>query len=735
VYVLDAAGQPAPLGAEGEIYVGGPGLARGYEGQAGWTAARFVPDGVSGAAGSRLYRTGDRGRYRADGTLEFLGRRDTQVKIHGWRVELEEIEAMLASHPSVTASAVVPSADQSRLIGYVVAPQAPSLGELRRFLQQRLPDYMVPAQVLVLPQLPRTSTGKLDRAALPPPAAAAAPPPPVPPRTPVERALAAIWQDVLPGAPAGIHDNFFEAGGDSILSIQLIARASQAGIHLTPRQVFDSPTIAELGVLAVTTTPTEAEQGPVTGPTPLSPIQHWFFEQSRLAPHHYNQAVLLELPRRVEATVLTSALQSLLTHHDALRLRVERRGDGWTQWIAPPSDETPFTRIDLADVPPQRRQETLDRHVARLQASLNLTHGPLVRMAWFDHGGAQPDGLLLVIHHLAVDGVSWRILLEDLERACGQLDEGLPVVLPPKTCSFRSWSKRLQRYAESETLRAEADYWLTRSDAGGLPLVGPVGENTVGLARRIRVGLDAADSERLITAPRDFRATVQDMLLTALVAAFADTTDQRSLLVDIEGHGREDMFDGIDVSRTVGWFTARFPLCLTLPEDGGPASWLAAIKEQMRGVPNHGIGHGVLRYLHPDRAIRDALASQPRPDVSFTYMGQLVRGAQGASWRRAGKAIADRAPAAARAFVLDIGAVLEDGCLEVSWEYSPSGWPEPAVTALADTFVVRLKELLAISPAAAYSVADFPHAAVSQAELGKLLAMLEQVGAQSNEGD
>jgi non-ribosomal peptide synthase protein (TIGR01720 family) len=545
----------------------------------------------------------------------------------------------------------------------------------------------------------------------------------------VEEALASIWCEVLGLARAGVHDNFFEAGGDSILSIQFVARASQSNLHLTPRQVFTNPTIAELGQLASVAPSPEAEQEPVTGPVPLTPIQHWFFERNLPEPHHFNQSVMLELRRRIETPVLAGALRSLLLRHDSLRLRFERRGDAWAQWIAPPDTEIPFVHIDLAGVPPQRR-ELIERHVSRLQASLNLTHGPLLRLALFDRGGSEPDELLLVVHHLAVDGVSWAILLEDLERACEQLSEGNSVQLPPKTSSFRSWSEQLQRYADSPELREEATFWLTQTP---LSLPDAWNSSASNSFASIRASLDHSGTNRLLEAPREYRASVQEMLITAVVAAFREISGRCALLLDLEAHGREELFGNVDVSRTAGWFTARYPLYLQLPDEGGPAEWLKAVKTQMRRVPRNGIGYGVLRYLHRDRSIREALAAQPKPIVSFNYFGQLTRGMDRPCWRRASRTAGDRASSNPRAFALEIGGGIEDGRLELDWQYNPGCYSEGEINRLVENFVLQLQQLLSLSPARALAVSDFPAASVSQKELEWLLAALEQVGASADE--
>ena len=404
----------------GEIYVGGAGVARGYLARPELTAERFVPS----EGGGRLYRTGDRARWLASGDLEYLGRADQQIKIRGFRVEPGEIEAAIGQHPAVREVVVIAREDapgDRRLVAYLVLNDgpAPTVADLRALAKQRLPEMMVPAAFVILDTLPLTGNGKIDRKALPPPDGGrpdldggfAAP------TTAIEEALARIWQGVLRLPAVGVHDNFFEIGGDSILSIQIVARAQQAGVRLTPRQLFQHPTIAELATVVGRGVVAAAEQGPVVGPVPLTPIQRWWLEDDPVDPHHDDQAFLLELRDPMDPAALAGAVSDLLDHHDALRLRLARTEAGFAQTIAAPGGPVPFERADLSGLPEAEQGAAIERAARETQASLDLAAGPLVRVVLFDLGAA-PSRLLLVVHHLAVDGVSWRILLDDLWNAC-----------------------------------------------------------------------------------------------------------------------------------------------------------------------------------------------------------------------------------------------------------------------------------------------------------------------------
>ena len=463
LYVLGPDLRPAPAGVRGEMYVGGAGVARGYLNRPALTAQRFIPSPYGDAPGSRLYRSGDLARFDEDGILEFIGRADFQVKIRGFRIELGEIEALLATYPGAGRVVVLHDATAGRLIAYLEMPtqNRPATGELRAFLAESLPDYMVPAAFVILDAMPLTQSGKINRKQLPSPDEAsqtrstmafAAP------RNETEHQLAEIWSRSLNLRRVGIHDNFYELGGDSIISIQVIARAKQAGLQLTLNQIFENQTIASLAEVAGHGSSGAAEQGLVTGSGPPAPIQQRFFATEQPVPHHYNQALLLEVPASVEAPHLEEAVAVLLHHHDALRARFVQEPDGWSVHYPEPNGEVPFQVIDLSHFSSEARREAIETTCARLQASLDLATGPILRTALLQLGSE--SRLLIVIHHLAVDGVSWRVLLDDLQTAYAQLSEGEPVSLPAKTTSFKEYAARLARFATSPRLAAEAEYWL-----------------------------------------------------------------------------------------------------------------------------------------------------------------------------------------------------------------------------------------------------------------------------------
>ncbi|MCA1681652.1 MAG: amino acid adenylation domain-containing protein, partial [Actinobacteria bacterium] len=428
MYVLDQHLRPMPLGAPGELYIAGVQLARGYLHRPGLTAERFVANPF-GEPGSRMYRTGDLARWSSDGNLVYLGRTDHQVKIRGFRIEPGEVEAVLAGHTQVGAATVVAREDQpgvTRLVAYVVAAvnreDADSAvldsAVLRRFVAELLPDYMVPSAFVVLDQLPLSPNGKLDRKALPAPefgAVGAADY--VPPRSAAERVLAGIWADVLSVEQVGVEDNFFELGGDSILSLQVVSRARQAGLSLLPRDVFVHPTVASLIASVAEVAPEVAEQGPVTGGVALTPIQHWLFETNPVCPQRFDHSVLVELTEKLDEQALRRALDAVLVHHDALRMRFEYFDGRWWQNNMPVEAVDVLQRHDLSDVDSEERAWAIQQAVGEVRASFDLGRGPLFKAALFDLGAVQRPMLFVAVHHLVVDGVSWRILLEDLDSA------------------------------------------------------------------------------------------------------------------------------------------------------------------------------------------------------------------------------------------------------------------------------------------------------------------------------
>jgi amino acid adenylation domain-containing protein/non-ribosomal peptide synthase protein (TIGR01720 family) len=721
--ILDPGLEPVPAGVPGELFIGGLGLARGYLGRPGLTAERFVPHPFAGGAGERLYRTGDLARFRTDGEIEYLGRTDHQVKIRGFRIELGEIEAALAAHPAVREAVAVPWQDGGRtlLVAYVVGG-APD--ELRTFLRDRLPDYMVPALFVEMPTLPLSPNGKVDRRALPAPGAPARRTERTAPRSRAEELLAGIWREALRLGEVGVDDNFFELGGDSILSLQVISRAARHGLRLTPRQLFEHPTVAGLAALTAEApaAAAPAETGPVTGPAPLTPIQRWFFDRELPDPGHFNQALLLAAEAPLDPARLERAVTAVLEHHDALRARFVRDADGWRQEIGAPGAPAPFTRIDLSALPEPRRAPALEEAATLLQASLSLSDGPLLRTALLTAGAGWEDRLLLIAHHLVVDGVSWRVLLEDLEAV---YQSGPAADLPPRTTSFRLWAERLAEAARSASTAAQAEAWPSLDAPPRLPVDFDSGPDDSASTRAVDAELAAEETRALLQqVPRAYRTRIDDALLTALAEAFAAWTGDRRLWLDLEGHGREEIFPDLDLSRTVGWFTALYPVLLDLRGAAAPGAALKAVKERLRSVPQRGVPFGLLRSLGEGEAAA-RLRALPAPGVIFNYLGQLDQ-ATGGLLRPARESSGPaRSPRQPRSHLLEITAWVQEGRLRLRWDYSAHRHRRESIERLAGEFLTALRRLIQHcqeAGAGGFTPSDFPLARIDQAALDRLVA-------------
>jgi amino acid adenylation domain-containing protein/non-ribosomal peptide synthase protein (TIGR01720 family) len=730
IRVLDARMALCPVGVPGDLYIGGVQGGRGYHGRPGLTAASWVPDPFAADPGARLYRSGDRARWRPDGELEFLGRADQQVKLRGFRIETGEIEAALREHDGVRDAVVMVREDAPggrRLVAYVTARAEGQIdpGAAREALRARLPDYMVPAALVVLDALPLTPSGKVDRLRLPAPAPAAAAGGYVAPRDEVERCLADAWAAVLRVARVGVHDNLFELGGDSVASIRIAAAVRAHGVAVTPRDFFAHPTVAGLAALARSAAPPAPAEGPpraAPGPVPLTPIQHAFFEREVPARQRWNQALLVEARPPLHPAALERAVAAVRDHHDALRLRFRREGAAWVQLQGGGGGRAPVATIDLSALDGAARAPARDAAAARVREGLHLADGPLFRAAWL-HAGADAPGMLLVVaHHLVVDPASWRLLLADLEDACEQAEGGRAVALPPRTGSFAGWAERLAAYAPPP---AELEYWTQPApDAPPLPRDPVRGPNTLASARTVTVSLDAAETRALHAAAAGWRTRPDDVVLAALAAAVARWTDGRAVRVALEEDGRDAPLQGEPVWRTVGWFTTVYPVVLR-PADGlPPGERVAAVREQVDAVPARGVGHGALLYGSPDAAVRRRMRDVPPAELGFGYVGSFRRSF--APSRRfvpaADPGGVGMDPRALRSRPLDVAAAIEDDCLRVRWTYSANLHRDETIARAAAGFLAELRSLLGgADPAArAHTPADFPLAGLDDAGLARL---------------
>ncbi|MFL5656682.1 MAG: amino acid adenylation domain-containing protein, partial [Ktedonobacteraceae bacterium] len=756
VYILDSHLQPVPLGVVGELYIGGEGLARGYLKRAELTAERFVPHPFSEQPGARLYRTGDLVRYRPDGQIEFVGRGDHQVKVRGFRIELGEIEQALLEHPAVGECVVIARENQAgskQLVSYVV-PTRPvdALGDgrqaLRAFLREHLPEYMLPAHFVLLDALPLTANGKVDRAALPAPEPHAQTPEQyTAPRTPVEQTLMSIWSQVLRLPQVGIHDNFFALGGDSILGISMIAQARQAGLQMTMKQLYQAPTIAQLSNVITPLAPTESGERPVSqGMLTLTPIQRWLFELHPANPHHWNQAFLFQLPPSLSVPLLEQALHWVFDQHDVFRLRFAQTSrDDWQARYLESTEGILFSILDLRSLPEEVQISSMTELCTAAQASLHIGEGPLARAVLFRLSGPQRYRLLLAIHHLVIDTVSWRVLLEDVTLAYRQLLDHQPLVPLKPSSSFQQWAERLVDYVQTEAMHREYAFWLRQQQylerpEHALPVDDPSGENTVALLRSVELKLSMEETRVLLRdVPQRYRATIEEVLLTALGLVFHDSFGRSDIVIDLEGHGREELFADVDLSRTVGWFTSKFPVLLELGAQPEPIEALRMTKAIVRQLPQRGIGYGLLRYLHPDPAVRSSLRGRYEPQVSLNYLGQFdqVMGSDALFPLASEPSGFAHGPENQRIHQLYVLAMIVEDQLHISWQYSAQLHRAETIQQLTQCYLTRLRQLIP-SPqqttndgAFPYIPDDFPLLHISQSSLDHLLHQICRSGRSS----
>ncbi|MER8033008.1 non-ribosomal peptide synthase/polyketide synthase [Streptomyces bauhiniae] len=715
-YVLDTALRPVPPGVTGELYLSGPGLARGYLGRPELTAERFVADPF-GAPGARMYRTGDLARWTEDGLLEFAGRSDDQVKIRGYRVELAEIEAALDTHPAVAHSVVVAREHRPgirQLIAYAVPRdgRTPEPAELRAHTADMLPDYMVPAAVVVLDRLPSLSNGKLDRAALPAPTFAGGG---RAPENDTERILRDLFAETL-GLPAegvGTDDDFFAFGGDSIIAMQLVARARTGGLRITPRQVFRHRTVAALAAVAVTLDPGQrhATHDDGTGTVPLTPIMRALVERG--GPFAaYHQAALLRTPADLTESGLLAVLEALAARHDMLRARLVRTPEPALH-VPPATDARAWlTRADVRGADETALRAAIARYAATARDGLDPESGAMVRAVWFDAGPGEPGRLLILVHHLVIDGVSWRTLLPDLAAAWTAVQEGRTPELAPVELSFARWARLLERRAADPATEDELPWWTgTLAEGAGLPLARPLdpARDTVATTRYLSLTLPTEITEPLLSrAPAAFGAGVNDVLLTAFALAVGDWRARvlgadrpgGPVLVDLEGHGREEEIAGdADLSRTVGWFTSVVPVRLDPgPDSPEPDAALDRVREHLAALPAAGIGHGLLRHLNPETAPQVAQLGDPQ--IEFNYMGRFDR-PEAADWSYAAEESAadlDADPGMPMSHALTLNALTEDRPegpeLSAHWAYAAGLLTEEQVRDLAQTWFRALETLV-----------------------------------------
>ncbi|MEA5616258.1 amino acid adenylation domain-containing protein [Cronbergia sp. UHCC 0137] len=751
IYLLDSFLEPVVPGVIGEIYIGGISLARGYLHRPDLTATAFIPHPFSKTPGARLYKTGDRGVYDLQGNIRFMGRQDAQVKLNGYRIELGEIEAALTRHETVDSAVVMLRQDlpgRKRIVGYALAPQdnPPTSQDLKDYLAQVLPAYMIPSVVVLVPAWPLTPNGKIDRRLLPAPelsqTEAIA-------KTHTEEIFAQIWTEVLGIETVNPQDNFFELGGDSIISLQIVARARASGWEINPRDIFEAQTLSRLAAIAKPFAQKQEIIEPLNGIIPLSPIQNWFFAKNWTHPHHWNQAIALNCnePLNIDAFIL--ALDAVVAHHDIFRVGFSQQQGQWQQFYTGTAQTPPLQIADFSHHPPQTQRAALTAIVETEHSSFQFDHPPLLRFLYVSNLIEYGNILFIFAHHLIIDGVSWRILLEDLNQAYQQVldhpeslqERGFsinnqPISLPPKTSSYRQWTTSLQTLSNSSEIIKDIPFWqnIISTPVSQLPVDFPfiANKNTVESTAILSSQLSPEETNTLLKqTTTTYHANIQEIMLAALLKTLAETYKSDHWLIDLEGHGREELIEQLDISRTIGWFTSLYPILLQKPSTNTEQDTLIkAIKTQLRTIPHHGISFGLLRYLSQNQTLQETLKNANQAAISFNYLGQIdnlpkTNHRFTISHAPTGTGLC---PQQERPHLLAINARIQNELLQIEWSYSQNIHHSQTIKYLAENYLYNLRSYLTDSTAtnsSFYSATDFHLVNLSENELDSILEDLE----------
>ncbi|MGQ3477164.1 amino acid adenylation domain-containing protein [Paenibacillus sp. TY11] len=691
IYILNPNMQLQPIGVSGEIYIGGAGIARGYWNKPDLTKEKFV-DNPFGEG--RIYKSGDLGRWLPDGTIEFMGRIDHQVKINGHRIEMEEITETLLKHPSVLEAIVIDRQEErhTKLAAYVVLKDDNIREELRTYLSARLPQYMIPNYIVALSSLPLTPNLKIDRKALPDPTfdiseASTY----VAPSNEIEALLVSIWQEILKVDRIGVLDHFIKLGGDSIKGIQIAAQLSKHRYKLDLKRLYEYPSILELAPY-VHPIRKESEQQAITGKVPLTPIQSWFYEQGFPEEQHWNQSILLPADTIWDEERVERSLMKLIEHHDALRMKFIKERDQVIQ-MNQGLDHKSFefhvfhwqTKVDWED--------SIKKETIRLQKSMNLSEGILMQAGLFKT--PENEYLFIAVHHLVIDGVSWRIFLEDFNQVYTQLENNPDAPLPAKTDSFKEWSHALQEYANTQQFQNELGFWKKQDELMRQQL--PKNRKsaircTMQDSKVISVMFPTQTTQHLLTqVHRAFNTEVNDILLSALVLAVTQCTSNSTIPVALEGHGREYIHREININRTLGWFTSIYPVIFRL-DNLEIGEVIKAVKNTLRSIPNKGMGYGIMKHIHADTATYSA---SPSPGISFNYLGVFDTGALlqglGQSSISIGESISPLTPMTAE---LEINGAVSQENLLLEFRYDPNLYTNQAMDRLVETFQASLDGII-----------------------------------------
>ncbi|MEI4803295.1 amino acid adenylation domain-containing protein [Bacillus sp. FJAT-51639] len=721
IYILDQYLKRVPVGVPGHLYISGEPLAIGYLNNEKATREAYIENPYGTEGYKKMYKTGDVAKYLPDGNIAYLGRSDLQIKIRGYRIELNEIEFYLEQFEEINEAIVTTQEINGTtfLFGYVVGEKNIDLEQILEALAKQLPEYMIPTKLMQIDKIPIAFSGKANRKALPKFDWTDSVVSYESPKNEMEELLTQIWIEVLNISEVGTHDNFFHIGGDSIKGLQIISKLKAKGYELTLKDLFQNPKIQNLA-LYVKKNARIPNQGPIEGDVILSPIQSRFFKEQGKSLNHFNQSVMLFNSEGFNEDYIKLVFEKLLTHHDALRMKYENESGLFKQTNTGIDNITVdlivnnFEDYDNVD-------ELIELEANQIQSSLNIFEGPLMKVGLFKTSDG--DHLLIVIHHLVIDGVSWRIILQDLESLYTGLITGNKIQLPPKTDSYQKWANHLYQYATSEELLVEKEYWLNvQQDPAHLIRKDKYAEDdTFGVSSNIEFTLDNEYTKKLLNeAHQVYNTEISDILLTALGLSMAEWKKSGQTLIYLEGHGRESFIEDIDISRTVGWFTSLYPVLLDIDVEKELSYQIKHVKDSIKRIPNKGFGYAVLKYLNEAAKVE----LNQKPEVSFNYLGQfdtdvntsLFNYSNIPSGQEIGKDIV-------RSVVLDINCMIKDGQLTVVFNYNTKEFKESNVQQLVELYQQKLIEIInhcCNKTAVEKTPTDFTYNQLSIEELGNL---------------
>ncbi|GAA4279088.1 non-ribosomal peptide synthetase/type I polyketide synthase [Aquimarina mytili] len=690
VLILNKYGRLQPLGVPGEICVLGEGLAKGYVNNKTLTKEKFIKNPF--LVNERMYRTGDKGSWQPDGNIQFLGRIDHQVKIRGFRIELGEIEAHLSTYERFQESTVTAKGEEGDkyLVAYYVSENEVDINDLKNYLLEKLPSYMIPAYYVRMDQLPLTSNGKLNRKALPLPSLTEQNNY-VGPETETEKVLTEIWGKVLGTPNIGVTDNFFLVGGDSIKSIQISSRLRSLGYEVSVKDILINKDIRSLAT-KLRKTLKQSDQSQVEGKAILSPIQKWFFENNLTEKHHFNQSVLLDFPDSITEDTVRSIFEKIQEHHDALRTVYKENAEGPSSYYLG-IDESPVS-LHVFDLRGAKDASTmLLSESKKIQSGINIQTGPLMHLGLFqmDKGSR----LLIVIHHLAVDGVSWRILFEDIETLYQQIKNKETLELPLKTDSFKNWTNKLLDYSTGNRMELAQKYWDNelQKPCSILKRDYPNGENIFKhkAVKQFQLS-EEATSKLLSDVHLPFGTQINDILLTAFLWTYSEFYNSKDVLIDLESHGRENLGLGENISRTVGWFTSFYPVLLQAEkvDKNNLNTLIKEVKEKLRKVPNNGIDYLIYKYL-----TKNAVETKNKAQISFNYLGQFDADIADSSFIIGKEDKGDEvSPEKERDYDWDCAGIITEGKLTMSLMYSAEQYNQDTINAIMTSLKQNLEQLI-----------------------------------------